>query len=334
MKKILLIGDYFPNLSWDSFWNNVLAEALVDAGYQVTLLSKSWCEVEENNFIGNVNELTSPGPFTCRYYIDPFQMKRTNGDLLNGFLGLACQIIPFEKIDCLLFSEHIQHSLLVELIKNRFNIPCYLSLFSLSTISRYLHDDYALGYIRQTLTNFEKIFTFDSYSEGLSRSVLKKNIFSALPFKLCQNENFSFDNQKMNITGILQNFAEWEILSKQAVDYFSSKQKDYFLAGNNITELEQTIHLQKKDRLYKIVKLSDLSQMSNIAPVLFVDEVFGQMDLIKCFTAMKYGFSPIINDNNLHLLQKFSGIKSKPFIPGFSHLINLNIPGSQLVEMI
>jgi len=97
MKRILLIGDYFPALSWEAFWNKSLAEELVENGHEVILLSNSWSVVDADCFIGDVDELSNDAPFEKRYYIDPFQMRYTGGDLINGYLGLICQILFLSK---------------------------------------------------------------------------------------------------------------------------------------------------------------------------------------------------------------------------------------------
>lgn len=316
MKKVLLIGDYFPNLSWESFRNKSIAESLSNNGYKVILLSKSWCDVTEDCFIGNVNELSQNAPFTNRYFIDPCQMKRT-GELLNGFLGLVCKIIPYEKIDFVLFSEQIQFVQLAELIRNRFDIPCYLSLFSFSTISGYLHDDYALEYLGKTLSYFEKIFTLDSYCERLSRIVSNGNLSVSLPFNTPQTINRASDSNEMSVVGILRNVTQARVLATKLQNTFDAIRKYFLLAGKDVNKLMTFFHLVNVEYYQQIANLSDFSLLSRTRPVLFTDAILGKMGFIEYYTAMKYGYTIIIGKDDFNKIENSTGIITEPFLQDY-----------------
>lgn len=334
MKKILLIGDYFPALSWDAFMNKSIAEELVENGHQVILLSKSWCVVNEDCFVGNVIELSCNAPFAKRCFIDPLQVKRTGGELINGFLGLACKIIKHEKIDCVLFSEHIEYGILVELIRNRFDIPCYLSWFTFSNASGYLYDDYASSYIRKTLSYFQNIFTWDSYCEALSKIIPSRNLCAALPFSAHEIMNHSCSADAVNVTGFVRSTTEAEVLSTKLENSFDSVRKYFLLAGKKADKIIASFHFQNVDGYYRIEKLSDFSQLSNNRPTLFTDEVFRKMGFIKHYTALKYGYASIIDDENLRRMQTHFDIISKPFVQAHSQIVDIRVKGTLLAELI
>jgi hypothetical protein len=334
MKTILLIGDYFPNFSWESFWNKALAESLVEHGYQVVLLSKAWCEVDENNFVGSVDELSGNEPFTRRYFIDPIQMKRTRGDLINGFLGLVCKIISLEKIEGVLFSEQIEYAPLVELIKSRFDLPCYLSLYKYETISDYLLDNYISAYIRDTFSCFEKIFTLDPYINLLSLHVQRDKLVPALPFCIQNRVDGIPDGNSIFVVGVIRSAAEAEVLSTKLANSFSSVRQHFLMAGETVDKKKIAMGFENAESYVCVENLSDLSALPNGRAVFFADEVIGQMNLFQYYTALSYGITSIVENKNIDRLQNFLDVLSEPFISNHSQLLGFSVNGKVLADQL
>ena len=164
--RILYIGDYYPFFSYKSKMNELIIEKLKKKGHDIVLLSKSWCNVKENSFYGSVEKLTCNYPFAKRYFIDPIQVRNSNINIINAYIGLGCKVIEREKIEKVIFADDIIYTPIIECFKNRYNIS--YDLFCMWEESfRWMLDDYIRPYIDVNLNIFEKIFTYPFYKFAL-----------------------------------------------------------------------------------------------------------------------------------------------------------------------
>ncbi len=160
--RILYIGDYYPFFSYKSKMNELIIEKLKKKGHDIVLLSKSWCNVKENSFYGSVEKLTCNYPFAKRYFIDPIQVRNSNINIINAYIGLGCKVIERENIEKVIFADDIIYTPIIECFKNRYNIS--YELFCIWEESfRWMLDDYIRPYININLNVFDKIFTYPIY---------------------------------------------------------------------------------------------------------------------------------------------------------------------------
>lgn len=185
MKKILFVGDYYPLFSYKSFFNYKLVEKLNKKGYEIILLSKSWCDADEETFYGSVESLSQNYPFYKRYFIDPLQVRSGNLNLFNAYLGLGCKIIEYEQIEGIIFADDVMFSPIIELFKIRYQIPCYLLLFEKEAFQK-MTDDYVMPYIKSTLSSVDKIIVYPQYQDILPWmfGIDKDHILGVQPFRI------------------------------------------------------------------------------------------------------------------------------------------------------
>jgi len=202
------------------------------------------------------------------------------------------------------------------------------------SISRYLFDDYILPFVRKTLSYFEKIYTFDSYRAMLAKSAEEKNLHSALPFCVHQIPDCSFESNAINVTGILRNISEAEVLATSLEHSFRSMSKYFLLAGKIVDEIPASVQFHNVGGYDSIRKLSDISKLSKFKPVLFTDEVFGSMAFMKYYVALKNGYASIITEESIRSSQNRTNVITEPFIPGYSKILGINVEGVSLGKLI
>lgn len=166
MSNILYVGDFYPLFSYKSRMTELIVHNLSERGHKVILLSKSWCVVNEDDFYGTAEQLAQNKPFYKRYYIDPIQLKVSGLELINAFVGLACKIIEYEDVEQIIFAENLKYSMMIELLKARYHIPCYLFLFEKKSL-KCMVDDYMIPYMGTHLAAYDGIYTYPAYREFL-----------------------------------------------------------------------------------------------------------------------------------------------------------------------
>lgn len=244
MKRILIIGDYYPHISFNSVLNKLIAERLNREGYKLILLSSAWCCIRQNELVGDVYSLSENFPFEKRFYLDPIQVSCSGGDLLQSYLGLACKILKNYTIDLILYADTLENSLLVELIKNRFGIETRLIVNDFS-IYKCL-DNYTFPYLFGNLKNYSTIYSYLPNQKLLQdffqvpkdklkdvNDILKKwnvlNIDSENCKKLCVL-TLCLDNEKLNtiketLGNITSNFKVlWVTIKNNTFDLFNNEE--------------------------------------------------------------------------------------------------------------
>lgn len=156
MKKLLFIGDYFPHISFDSALNDRIGREL-GKDFELILLSRGWCDVKDGIW-GDVDSLSTKFPFIKKYYLDPIQLKYMGGDIVRGYLGLACKILETEKVDLIIYADKMQYCLLTELLKARYSIPIYRIIYDANVYQ--CLDDYTIPYILHNLKSCDKIYMY------------------------------------------------------------------------------------------------------------------------------------------------------------------------------
>lgn len=167
MRKILMIGDSLPLFSYRAAMTLEMAGQLRSRGNEVYLLSKAWCRATETTFYGDVSQLSDPCPFRKRFFVDPLQLRESKAELMTSMLGLALLTIDEEKIDCVVFSDDVSLLPLVEMIRTRRKLPCFLYLFDMARIVSGLLDDYMMPILPASLQAFDAIFAFPGYKNLL-----------------------------------------------------------------------------------------------------------------------------------------------------------------------
>ena len=197
MSRILFIGDYYPLFSYVTDENFHIAKELQSAGNEVYLLSKSWCTTTKETFYGTYENLSKDYPFKKRYYLDPIEFRNFGKDLISCFVGLGCKIIECEKIESIIFSEDISYSLAVELLKKKYDLPCYLLLFDKQRFFLKALSNYVYPYIGTHLKIYDYIFTCAEYKNILEYAFgINQNIIVANPYQILNSEHREDDTDK------------------------------------------------------------------------------------------------------------------------------------------
>ena len=145
-----------------------IASSLSLQGNELILVSDSWLEVNRSDFVGNVNELSNDGLFWKRFYLDPVQMRYMN-DKFIALFNICVMVINRFHPDVLLLVENLEYIYLLELIKHRYNIPCYITLFCSDMIDKVMYNTYSGTAMIQTIGMLDGGFTYPNYQEKLSK---------------------------------------------------------------------------------------------------------------------------------------------------------------------
>lgn len=193
--NILYVGKFFPCATYKSLMTEMIARDLRQCGNKVFLLSDAWCTVYEDEFCGNVLSLSDKGPFEKKYYIDPLQKRIRSKERISCMLGLACKIIEFEKIDCIIFSDSAEYLPVLELVKVRYNLPIFYALFDDNFITMIL-DDYIHPFAEYALSSFNGIFTDPFLADFLVNQLhINPNIIhKTVPVRGIKNVSVKDDN--------------------------------------------------------------------------------------------------------------------------------------------
>ncbi len=304
MDRILFIGDYYPLFSYKSRQNFNIVEELHKKGHDIILLSKAWCTVNENNFYGTVQKLSCDYPFYKRYFLDPVQIRNYNIDIFNAFLGLGCKVIEREHITQIIFADDIIYSPIVELLKKRYNIPCYLFLFWAESF-KCMMDDYVWPYMNANLEAYDQIFTYLPYKETLVKYM---NINGNKIRTVCTVSNTLPENYCYKLPNNIYLYSEdlnAEHLKRILTDI--SKKLNYSGAKIYIisASIEDSDTFIFEDNHYKKLEFKDIPKG---AAVLYDYEllVSNPVNFGFIFTCLSCGFYPIINENHLSGLKELN----------------------------
>lgn len=318
MNRILYIGKYYPLFSYESKQTEIIVNDLNKKGNNVILLSKSWCDVNESNFVGDVKTLTNDKLFYKRFYIDPLQVRESNQNIVSAYFGLACKIIEYEKINKIIFADDIEYSLIIELLHYRYHIPCCLFLFTISSARKIL-DNYIIPYIRKNLLIFDKIYTFSVSAEFLKQDLQidKEKVIEAVPFKEINiKEN---EIKKDNIY----------LLCREKCD---EKKKEF---------LKDIIRMtgKKKENVFFIIQVKDIKKESNEVYIkdlpkcsLIISEEENKkikpIEYSYILTVLASGNIPVISEKNFRQIEALDKEYFK--IGGLYAVTNLKMPGQPI----
>lgn len=291
MSHILYIGKYYPLLSYQSKQTEVVVKNLLKRGHKITLLSLAWCEVSENHFYGNVEDLSQNYPFYKKYYLDPIEIKFSHNNILNAYLGLACKILEYEDIDEIIFADDMQYSLIVEILKARYNKPTYLLLFDIPKL-KMLIQNYMIPYMPSHLKIYDKIFTYTIGKEFL-KTFLKiqgKNIISTIPFEIENIESFD-KNKVLYVCQTTKNIADDNSILNKTIKNFLSLNSNFQLIKGDLTDCCRLKDLKGSNNV--LILREEEMQVNSLIDYSYV--------LTSCFN----GYYPLINAQHLELLSDF-----------------------------
>lgn len=292
--NILYIGDYYPLSSYRAKTTELLVNELQLHGHNIFLLSNSWCKVTKETFCGSVSFLSKDAPFTRRYYLDPLQVKRGKKDILSCYLGLGCKIVEREQIQCVIFADNAIYLPIVELLKSRYLIPCYYTLYDDNFTTASL-DDYIHPYIYDSISVFDAIFTNSIYAQFVENllHIAHPNILTLEPFQIEHNLYPVYDDNTLYI--LCENWSEDRIkeIMSRAYNLLTDKNTNFVLASLN----DDCASLKRTVDSAEIVSIDEINKGSLI---LCGNELFSDVSGITFFqTALKLGLYPVSDKKKL-----------------------------------
>ena len=320
MRKVLFVCEYYPCASFASKFNELLAREISDKGSEVILLSDSWCKITSSNFIGDVNELSIPKPFTKRFYVDPIQSRRTYSNSLSCLYSIFCMIAENEEIDTVFYSGSWDNSLLISLIKSKYSIPCHLLLYDEPNI-KCISDDYIKPYVEHILHQCEKVFTHIIYSDMLCElfHIDTAQIETSIPILSVCSENPNI-LALTNVFALCTEYSEkLEYSLVRLINSCSSGLKGHIAVFNN-----QSSRLRTKSKAGGSIEiiLTDM-HFSNVpkGSLVWFENEPSHLSINECLLALASGFFPIISQSNLRMLSQCFLLSTYGFgCPGFSAL--------------
>lgn len=301
MSTILFVGDYYPLASYISKFNELIVEKLNNEGHKVILLSKSWCDAQNVGFWGNVNDLSMAHPFYKKYFLDPIQVKFSKGNILSCYLGLACKILENEFIDSIVFADDISNSLLIELIQNRYNIPCHMLLFDFN-INKFM-DNYNFSYINKNLKQYIKIYTYLPYIEFITKYLNISNNFLCPKIPLIIQKNILKEHKSKDIFILCTTLTDTKyqkiikIISEMNISNYKFK---IAILNPKVSDINN-VHLPL---IYIDIPFKAIPKDSI---VIFENELFGQenVNYNEIVLILSLGFIPLIFKNKINLISKY-----------------------------
>ncbi len=276
----------------------IIAQNLYERGHEVILLSKSWCDVSDNNFFGTVEELSVNKPFYKRYFIDPIQVKASRLDILSAYTGLGCKAIEYESVEQILFAEELKYSLMIELLKERYQIPCYFLLYE-NSLLRCMSDDYIIPILHRNLMVYDAIYTYSEY---------KNFLISELHI----NEKRIFDTEPVHVLDL-----SYIAVKKELSIYVFSAAYTAEMRRDIIKKLTQRFGVDAYQIFFVWTEKSATDEMGNClidirkiptnAIVLWENEMmnYSNVNYNSIIAACASGFIPLINREHLNRLRKY-----------------------------
>lgn len=304
METILFLGDYYPLFTYQSKMNQLIAENLRKKGYQLILLSRAWSEVTEDTFYGTVETLSSNYPFHKKYFVDPIQLKMSDAGVFNGYLALLCEILKKEEIDKVIFADEPAYLPIMEMMKNRYQVPCYFLCFNSQGI-KYLLDDYEYSYMAVNLSVFDKIYTYPKYCAIFQQifGIHEENVVSSYPLE-CLPSGLINDVKCKSLYLLCDDYSDENLektLSKLELMFDLSKIAVRVI-WSNVEDLEEVYH---NGVCYKKCLANDIPKDSM---VIYEKELYNSkmLNIGYLLTCIKCGMIPLVREEYRKELEDLS----------------------------
>ena len=301
--KILLLGDYFPSLSYQAAYNKKLVESIhkySKGNYKTYLFSTAWCG---NNYIlGSANELAVVYPFTKRYYLDPIQIRLADNSYFAAVVGLCSSIIETHEIDILIVTDLREYGFAAEVLKIRFGVKTYLSDFS-TDWHTFLNDSYISLNHEFLLSIFDKIF-IEPYMEHQAMLTLgKEKLHCVLPYELdnerCQH--IKFDKRTLFVVAFTNNKTNTFHLTDSILRQLNDYKKIIFSFGSHREIVNNLLRKSNYSNIEILNTVNSLKELYNISKKceLIIDVGVLQGDIVNTsiFSMYSYGYTPIKNSS-------------------------------------
>lgn len=176
MKKIVFIGKFFPEVSYEALLNYLILKELKESGNYVILISDSWNHCSYNNYISNEEGVTNI--IDEYYYLDPVQLNYSDYNINVGLIALFKKVLKYQKVDMVVTSNIIDYGLVMEYIKEKFFMVNSLVVNDRS-IFRFISDDYTGEIAFEVINSFDKIIISERFAEYLKMctAVDKNKVF-------------------------------------------------------------------------------------------------------------------------------------------------------------
>lgn len=291
--NILFIGEYFPKISRKTFRNYQLVKALIkEKCNQVYLLSDSWCDVKENEYI-RVNEEMFDD-FKEKYFIDPIQIVYSN--ITIALLGIAIKICKYNKIDFIYTSDYQKYGPVVELIRSYVNVPVIYGLYQDDVL--YSYDEiYTKSWLSKSACNCDLVLTHGEYVDILKKNTSFRNINAFHPYVIEQS-NLNIENNIL-ILGEIHKSVDVNKMYLEIEKESKGYNVTFLIWGD---EKEKILSFfDKSKKMYSVVNLDNFSDMLRKCTGKFVVTTeyllnnYISFDMLQLL--LSFNLYPIINDD-------------------------------------
>lgn len=309
-KNILFIGKYLPEFCYESLKNHSLATELSASGYNLYLLSDSWCNVSQNNFLGNVGELSKTDPFIKKYFVDPKQLKYSDYNLVGSMIGLACKIIKEIKFQYIYITDIFHYALIGDWIRYNYNITIIGSAHNKDVI-RLFQEDYTKEYILNVLERLDILFLYDFFYEYLNYlniNVKNRSICSVIKK---QQKKIESANNSIVITGELVNI-NMDYLYTAISEKFTNETIKIILFNKTKYEFNDKLNTSLNIEIVDTVSLQEyFSSIDNCKYVIDVSQIIDNE--VKYLTNNLYlmysGAKVLLNYANFNIITKMFDVE-------------------------
>lgn len=311
MSKLLFIGEYFPKFSQLSVRNHILASHLTSCGHKVTLLSDSWCRVNEADFLDDID--FDKKPFAQTYFLDPLQIRcigERKDDLTRHMVGLAYKIIETESFDYIYVSS-IEYIIIGQLIKSTFRIPMILGIYN-DNIFLLLNETYTKSLFSATLNQFDLILSNRLLKDVLLNFNKKLPCEEGLPFTSVKQREEVFDAKYMSELYLIGRLRFDSKYIYNLPDCLRSYKTNAILYGEGKERLLSILNRNFDVHTINVTNFSDLQTAIPRGAVVIAANDFEletMPDLDRLMIFYMCGYKPFISDKAKHFLSFYYDVK-------------------------
>lgn len=310
MGKILFLGDYLPNLSMASLRNHKTIQAMANEGWEVYLLSDSWCGLEKHSA---VRYIPKENNFIREHlYVDPIQSNYSNVDI--SMVALARQICIQYEFDFIYVSSLRDYGIVSEIISGYFSIPTILSMQSDGAIYS-IYELYTKNWLQSYIEKVDTLLVHKHNRSFYNNYEDSTNIVEIMPYSFdnkVQSFNENLASYVLYMEGLHDRISPEYILWK-INEITGNKNPKTFIGSNvnhdKLTKILNKLNAEPVDLNDGIESINALSGSIAIIAECLLDK--SEVCVDKALMLMSYGLYPLVNKGTYDVLEYYYNLKYK-----------------------
>lgn len=344
--NILFLGAYLPELSFEAIQNRMIAKALREEGYNLILVSSSWCKVSKGCFCGNFKELKRDDVFDERFFIDPLQLRYCKNGIFGALTGLSYQITEKYDIDIVLITNIYEYALTAKYLKCRLPDARFILADFSDSVIRFWGEEYSKAYAEDVFSMFDRIVNYGYYKAFWENAFSKKDggIVRGIPVKMgCVRRKNTEGSKEIFIIGELRNDTNIDLLETRLMTEFSEWKKQVILYGDEEKIKKIKCRVERID-INWIETPNSLEQWEELLPkecmVMDVDDLLDMNTLFSpvewVFICWKCGYIPIVTRRTKEQVKLcVQSLKTSPFGDRYVQIEEMGLSGeNDIVRMV